>query len=170
MRALRLDFARRAPRWPAWLLLGVGGVLLADALLERQRLQLEVAEQQRRLQGPRVARSAPKEALPEQTQREVDAARRVLQRLSLPWENLLHAIESAVDRDTALLSIAPDAERGELQLVGEARHFGAVLDFVDRLERAPALQQVHLLSHAVREDSPERPLQFTLAARWRPQR
>lgn len=170
MRALRLDFVQRAPRWPAWLLLAVGALLLGDALLERQRLQADLAEQQRRLKGPRVVRATPPEALPEATRREVDAARKVLQQLSLPWESLLQAIESAVDGHTALLSIAPDADKGELQLVGEARHFGAVLDFVDRLEKTPALHQVHLLSHAVREDSAERPLQFTLAARWRPQR
>jgi Tfp pilus assembly protein PilN len=167
MRTLRLDFVERRRQWPAWLMLGVGAVLLADAALEHTRLAEEVDELQQRLRGPRKERKVVQERLSDEKQLEFNQARRVLQQLSLPWEHLLRSIEQTVNRDTALLSIEPDAEHQQLQMVGEARHYGAVLDFVDRLSRTPGLERVHLVSHEVRADVPERPLQFTLAATWK---
>jgi Tfp pilus assembly protein PilN len=167
MRRLQLDFIERRRNWPAWLMLAVGAVLLADASLERSRLADEIAGLQERLSGPRVVRQAPKEKLSEAMQIEFNSSRRVLQQLSLPWEHLLRSIEGAVDRDTALLAIEPDAEHQQLQITGEARHYPAVLDFVKRLSKTPGLERVHLVSHEVRAEVPERPLQFTLAATWK---
>lgn len=167
MRALSLDFVPRRRQWPAWLMLAVGAVLLADAGLEHTRLEEEAGELAQRLTGPRKARKVVQERLPDDKQQDFNQARRVLQQLSLPWERLLGTIEQSVNRDTALLSIEPDAEHQQLQLVGEARHFGAVLDFVDRLATTPGLERVHLVSHEVRQDVPERPLQFTVAATWK---
>jgi hypothetical protein len=48
MRALDLDLVRRRPVWPAWLLLGVGGLLFGDALLDTLRLRDEMGQVERR--------------------------------------------------------------------------------------------------------------------------
>ena len=57
-------------------------------------------------------------ALTEAQQRAHDNARRVLQDLALPWEPLLATVEQAVDADTALLAVEPDATRRGLTLGG----------------------------------------------------
>ena len=167
MRALDLDFARRRPRWPAWLLLAVGAVLLGDAALDVLRLRDELGQGQQRRGSNRAAAGAGQQAVPEQTRRELEVARLALQELALPWEPLFKSIESSIGKDTALLAIEPDAGKRMLRISGEARNYPAVLGFMVRLEQAQVLTAVHLISHQLREDSAERPVQFTLAASWR---
>lgn len=166
MRALQLDFVRRRPAWPAWLLLGVGAVLAADALFDTLRLHDELALAQGRPRGTPAQAAAPREALSEATRRELELARRALQELALPWEALFQAVEASIDRDTALLAVEPDAGKRLLRISGEARNYPALLAFMVRLEKTQVLVGVHLVSHQLREEVAERPLQFTLAAGW----
>jgi hypothetical protein len=110
-------------------------------------------------------------AIDEETRRELDNARQILTHLALPWEPLFGAIEAALTRDTALLAIEPDAAKGLVRLSGEARNYPAILVLMRRLEQPVAghgvvLSGVHLLSHDVRDDVPERPLRYTVSARW----
>lgn len=107
----------------------------------------------------------------EETRRELDNARQILTQLALPWEPLFGAIEAALTRDTALLAIEPDAAKGMVRLSGEARNYPAILVLMRRLEQPVAghgvvLSGVHLLSHDVRDDVPERPLRYTVSASW----
>ena len=167
MRALDLDFVRRRPTWPAWLLLAIGIAMAGDAAFSYLRAEDELAHLQRRQAGPRVAIAAPKEPVNEQTRRELDTARRILQELTLPWDPMFRAIEGSLGKDTALLAIEPDASKGSVRINGEARDYLAILGFMRRLEDGGVLAGVHLLNHQVREDTAERPYQFTLAASWR---
>jgi hypothetical protein len=167
MRALDLDLVRRRPVWPAWLLLGVGGLLFGDALLDTLRLRDEMGQVERRRGSTPAAAPALKEPVNEQTRRELDVARQALQELALPWEPLFKSIESSVGTDTALLSIEPDAGKRMLRISGEARSYPSILSFMVRLEKAQVLTGVHLISHQLREELAERPVQFTLAASWR---
>ena len=166
MRALDLDLVRHRARWPAWLMAAAGLVLAFDAGTSWLRLRGEVdaLSHERSTRPPRTAVA---EAMTEETRREFDAARRLLLDLALPWERLFRSIEGAVDPDTALLAVEPDAAKQTLQVTGEARDYLAVLNFMARLEQDRTLARVHLLSHEVREDAPEQPTQFTLAASWR---
>jgi len=167
MGALELDFVRKRPSWTAWLMLAVGLALAGDAALRLAAAQEEVRQLERRLAGPRVVKAAPKEPMNDALRREFDAARHVLQELTLPWEALFAAVEASIDKDTALLAIEPDAGKGVVRISGEARDYLAILGFMRRLEPAGALAGVHLLNHQIREDVAERPYQFTLAASWR---
>lgn len=167
MRALDLDFVRRRPTWPAWLLLGAGAVLLGDAVLDTLRLHDEIGHWERRRGASSAPAPAPKEAVNEQTRRELGVARQALQELALPWEPLFRSIEASIGKDTALLAIEPDAGKRALRISGEARSYPAILGFMVRLEQAQVLSGVHLISHQLREDVAERPLQFTLVAGWR---
>lgn len=166
MGALDLDFVHRRPAWPAWLLLGLGAVLAADALFDTLRLRDELALAQGRPRGSPVAAATTKEALNEATRRELEQARKALLELALPWEALFQAIEGSIGRDTALLAIEPDAGKRLLRISGEARSYPALLAFMVRLEKTQVLGGVHLISHQLREEVAERPLQFTLAAGW----
>lgn len=166
MRALDLDFVRRRPAWPAWLLLAVGALLFGDALLDTLRLRDEFTQWQSRKGNSVVAAQAPKETLDEPTRRELEVARHALQELALPWEPLFKSIEASIGNNTALLAIEPDAAKRVLRINGEARNYPAVLAFMARLEKTQVLNGVHLISHQLREDAAERPVQFTLAASW----
>ena len=165
MRPLQLDLVRHRPAWPAWAVLLIGLFLAVEAGLDHQRAQRDLLELQRPRSEARLAQAGA-EPVSEQTQRELEAARRLLQELVLPWDALFRSIETAIDRDTALLAIEPDADRRSVRIIGEARNYRAILDFVVRLEEKQGLAQIHLLNHQVREDVAERPFMFTLAANW----
>lgn len=167
MRALNLDFVRRRAAWPAWLLLAVGAVLMGDALLDTLRLRDELGQWQHRRGSSSAAPSAGKEVVDEQTRRELEIARQALQELALPWEPLFKSIERSIGKDTALLAIEPDAGKRALRISGEARSYPAVLAFMVRLEETQVLGGVHLISHQLRDDAAERPVQFTLVALWK---
>jgi hypothetical protein len=166
-RALDLDFGRRRARWPAWLLLGVGLLAAGEAFVGWQGLSDEAAALERR--QTRRAAPAPRAPLSEAAQRELGAARQVLQALALPWEPLFRSVEAAVDRDTVLLALEPDAAKRVVRIEGEARSVLAAIAFVQRLESASALEGVHQLSHQERADVAERPVQFVAAATGRQQ-
>ncbi len=172
MRPITLDFRRTRP-----LLSGAGLVLLAAGLVaalyvgaaqHRLAEKLRVAEQNmhslekagaHRLPAARADDSA---AL----QLEVRQANEILHQLALPWDELFKAIETARDRDVALLAVQPDAPRRTLRLSGEARNLDAILGYVDRLERSGVLSGVYLTQHELRSQDPEKPVRFALVANW----
>lgn len=167
MRALDLDFALRRPRWPAWLLLAAGLLVAGDTLFTWFDLQQQAQQHEQQRSAARRTAAAPKAPLPEALQREFDAARQVLQELALPWVPLFQSIEGAINADTALLAIEPDAQKRVVRISGEARDFPAVLGYMERLGTQPVLAGVHLVTHQMRDDIAERPVQFTLLASWR---
>jgi Tfp pilus assembly protein PilN len=165
IRALNLDIVRRRSAWPALLVLMIGLAIAADAGLRYERLRDEIAMVQQPVTATRAAHAGA-EPISEQTQRELEAARRLLQELVLPWDALFRSIEASVDGDTGLLALEPEADKRAVRITGEARNYRAVLDFILRLEEQPGLTQIHLLNHQIREDVAERPFMFTLAASW----
>lgn len=174
LRRLDLDLVRPGPAWPAWLLLIAGLVLAVHSGLGYVALADQQAQLQQRSARPRPALAAPTATVSDETRRELDAARQILQELALPWEPLFRLIEASLRADAALLAIEPDAGKGQLRIRGEARDYPAILAFMRRLEapQRPAdeapqvLSGVHLLNHEIREDVAERPYLFTLAASW----
>ena len=79
-------------------------------------------------------------------------------------ESLIAALEKASTKDTALLQLQPDADQRRLRLTAEARNREAMFAYVQRLERSPALAEVHLISHQVQAEDPQHPIQFSLQA------
>ena len=169
MRRLDLDFlapARRA-RWPGLLLLAVS-LALAAGLFDRYR---EVRHEMVRLETAvglvsserRPARPIPKERLDE----EAKNAEFVIRQLALPWASIVETIELAATRDVAILQLQPDAQQRLLRLTAEARHQQAMLEYLRRLTATPALAEVHVVSHQIRIDDPQRPIQFAVQASLR---
>jgi len=150
-------------------MLAVGVSLAAEAGLGYAGLRAEIEQLERRRAEPAVRRAPPQAPLSESTRRELDAARRVLQELTLPWEALFGAIEASDGKGTALLAIEPDAGKRSVRISGEARSYPAILAFMQRLEASPTLSGVHLLTHQIREQEAGRPFHFTLAASWKAQ-
>jgi Tfp pilus assembly protein PilN len=171
MSASRVELDYLAPPrrtiWPGLamlaLSLALGGYLLAryqDARQARVRIEAESG-----LLSPerRPARALPRERL----QAEAKAAEAVVRQLTVPWAGLIGALERASNRDVALLQLQPDADQRRLRLTAEARDREAMFAYLRRLETSPALLEVHLVSHQVQNDDPQRPIQFSLQAALR---
>ena len=128
-----------------------------DAALEMERMHAALA-----LAGAerRPAKAVPKAKLDEA----VRAAETVLRQLALPWPEIVRTVEAAATSDVAVLQLQPDALRRELRLSAEARNQDMMMEFLRRLAAAKALGEVHIVSHQVQLEDPQRPLQFSILA------
>jgi Tfp pilus assembly protein PilN len=109
------------------------------------------------------ARAVPKERLEE----EAKNAAAVMRQLTLPWAALIGTLEQAAMREVAILQLQPDAEQRLLRLSAEARDREAMFQYLRRLGAAPGLADVHLVSHQVQLEDPQRPIQFAIQATLR---
>lgn len=165
MRSLDLDLLpRRRVPLAVWLMLLSGTVLLGDGLVRTAELRETLAAASQPATRPRPAGAAPLEPA---LARELRVAERAVEHLALPWDDLFRQVEEASYERVALLAIEPDAHKRELSITGEALDYLAVLTYVARLGERDMLTDVHLVRHQMREDAPQRPLQFTVAARWK---
>lgn len=166
MERLHLDLLRGAPRPPlaAWLLLAAGlglASLVGWRYLETGRALAAEQEAAAGLQpapAARPARATPRTAAAETGRTQLD----------LPWGALFARLEHSRPAAIALVALEADGRKREAGLTAEARSPAAMLDYLARLRREPGLAEVTLVSHAVREDDPQRPLRFALRFTWRP--
>jgi hypothetical protein len=172
---LQLDF--RAPARPRWRWLGWALLLssaavalvfsehLAEATQQHAKAQSHHDTLSERLRDklPRRAAVAPDA----QTLAEVQHANRIIDQLTVPWDELFNAVESADARGLAVLSLTPNALDRSLRLAGEARSMNDLLAYVGRVAEQPTLSGVHLLAYntVLREGVPV--VAFTLVATWR---
>ncbi|SDN16566.1 pilus assembly protein [Pseudomonas jinjuensis] len=174
MRPLDLDFQPRRRSGPlGWCLLAAAlvlgtGVLGAQHWVEgqtRERLaQAQHAEGQLGVgQGTQSRLSAA-----ELREQQVNLAemRRISAQLRRPWERLFITLETLPRKDVALLSLTPDARKGQLRITAEARDLEAMLAFHRQLEESGVLVDVSLLNHEVVQKTPEHPVLFNLLATW----
>jgi len=137
---------------------------LAAWLSERYldaRVEVARLETQSGLVPPeRPAKPIPRERIEEEARN----AEAVVRQLTLPWAALIGTIEQAATREVAILQLQPDAETRLLRLTAETRHREAMFDFVRRLGAAQGLADVHLVSHQVQREDPQRPVQFSIQA------
>jgi hypothetical protein len=166
-RRLELDYLvpRRRARWPGVLVLLVS-LALAGTLVGRWReAQIELV---RLDAGGIVAHERRAAPVPEaRLAEEARNAEAVVRSLTLPWAALVRAVEQASTREVALLALQPDPQARLLRLTAEARHREAMFAYVRRLGTAEGLAEVHLVSHQVSRDDPQRPLQFSVQATLR---
>jgi len=170
----RLDFAHSQPfvklngRLYGGLVL-IAGIALASVLVVRY-LDLAERTDTAETQIKRIARSTAlgrlggsREAIAEEIRRVNQAALR----LTIPWEDLFRTVEAATDKRVALLSLQPNVQKRELRIIGEAEDFGAILGYIERLERGEALAGVRLVSHEVVAGTNATHLRFELTSTWR---
>ncbi len=98
---------------------------------------------------------------------EVKHANEVLRQLTLPWDELFSAVESAAGKDVALLAMEPNAARHVVKISGEAKDMAALLNYVTQLEAQGVFGPVYLQSHQVQQQDPDKPVRFSLLATWR---
>lgn len=175
---LDIDFVRTAAaRSPvATLLLGIGALAALWVMAELADVRDEAARWESKLSDTkRMARRtlpslAADDAPSRETALELKAANEVLDQLTLPWDALFADIEAAVTPDVALLAVQPDARNRVVVIAGEGRDLNAVLTFLARLDASAVLADTHLLSHEIKVDDRNRPMAFTIQARWTPAR
>lgn len=176
MRPVHLDYQRAYRPFPT-----LGVILLMVALIIGAQIARQYEYLSRVLDGweameARVSRLARQHDIrlgergdpdAEQKAREVIKANEVLRRITLPWDELFAAVESAAPGEVALLTMEPDAEKRVLKISGEAKHVAAMLDYVRLLEGRTMFHTVTLSNHQVQVTDPQRPVRFSLVAAWR---
>jgi Tfp pilus assembly protein PilN len=174
MRPIDLDFQHNpVSSVPGWLLLG-GGMLMGALMLaahlqtareaEARGAELQRVEQQLQKRG---LRQAPLSAGDEKVRAaSLAEMRRITAQMNLPWDGLFAMLEAQPRKDIALLSLAPDARKGQLRIAAEARDLPAMLAFHRELEESDALSDVSLLNHEMVTEQAERPIRFNLLATW----
>ena len=171
---VQLDFRGSAAtpvRWFAWLaLLGVVCAVVAiaehaGALTEEvEALQARQQNLQERLR-PAGARKTP--AKPDaEALRSIELANGAIDKLSVPWHELLRSFESIRLPHIGLLSLVPNAQERSLRMSGEARSVPDLMAYVERVTALPLLADVHLLGYETVPREGVQVVAFTLSAKW----
>lgn len=167
MKAPRLELDHVAPRrwrsWPGLALLGLSLALAAD-------LALRYRDTMAGLHSVPVAtaRAPALKAIPgKANDAEEKVARAAVRQLALPWAGLIRALEDAATADVAILQVQPEAQQQMLRVTGEARDAAAMFKYLRSLSAARGLSEIHLVSHEVAQDDPQRPLRFAAQASFR---
>lgn len=153
----------------AWLLLGgaCAGIAAGLAFATADQALLQVKRQTAELRQDYTPRPEQKSTLNEtQLAAEIKHANDIIRQLNLPWDKLFMALESTANNQVALLSIQPDTRKQQIHLSGEARNLEAVLDYLAQLRRQETLAQIVLTSHEIKLQDPDKPVRFSLSARW----
>lgn len=172
--ALGFDFVARRRSGPlGWGLLAAGVVLVGLVAFHWQAVRTEAARGSaqaehwqklaRRLDGGPQAAGDDSAALRPQ----IVAAAKAIDRLATPWGALYRSLESSVDDSVSLLAIAPNADKGEVRLNGEAKDFAALRAYLKRLGESEALTDVRLLGQEIKQSDAQHPIAFSLVATWR---
>lgn len=167
MQKLHLDFRaeKRASPWTGWVLLGIAGFVAVDTgvsyyAAQAAARQAETMLAQRLPHAPAAAAKA--------TPAELAAARESVQRLSLPWDQLFIALESAASENVMLSAIEPDARTGTVTIQGDGKDYLAALTYVLNLSRTEGMERVQLLRHEQKSADPKGPVTFAVSAAWSP--
>jgi Tfp pilus assembly protein PilN len=178
MRTARLRFefapgARSGPRIGRYLL--VAGLVLLVLELTPIGLALTTRQQDRVALEALATRRASSDQLLSTPARpdpayvaRVKAASQVAKNLTMPWSDLLAALESAPQESVALMAVEPSSAKKVFRLTAEARDAKAMLAYVDALRKDRRLDGVVLVSHQLQVQAPGRPIRFQLQAGWEP--
>jgi len=80
-----------------------------------------------------------------------------VQRLSLPWDELFIALESAASDRVALAAIEPDTKKGTVTISGDGKDYLAALSYVLNLSKTEGLEHVQLVRHEQKANDPNGP-------------
>lgn len=171
---LHLDYAQSAHATPAWVWWALAAALAASALAVWQWSLLRAERDglaQRLAGGQAAARQAPvRAAFPAEKKsalkQQAAQANAVLAELGRPWPQLFAHLEKSAGSGIALLAIRPEAGRGRVRIVGEARNLEEALGYVRRLSAGGGFSEVVIEQHEVVDSDSQKPVRFALNARW----
>ncbi|HEV3009023.1 MAG TPA: PilN domain-containing protein [Burkholderiales bacterium] len=163
MQRIKLDFsaARRGSPWLGRVMLAVAAAVCLDAGMTYADLRKMLDANE-----ARVARRTPSGAVAKVSAQEVAAVRETVQRLSLPWDELFAALESAASDKVVLAAIEPDTGKGTVTISGDGKNYLATLSYVSNLSRSEGLDRVQLVRHEQKANDPNGPVSFAVSAAW----
>jgi biopolymer transport protein ExbD len=85
-----------------------------------------------------------------------------VQRLSLRWDELFVALESAASDKVALAAIEPDPRNGTVTISGDGKDYLAALSYVLNLSHTDGLERVQLVRHEQKNEG----VSFAVSAAW----
>lgn len=143
-------------------LIVVYGFLLEGQQQQAKAKQVAVTEQ---LTTPMMIK--PMAVAPALTAEQTKMLTRVIAQINTPWNDLLTALEAMKNKDVALISILPNYQKQQLELIGDARNIPTLMAYIESLEGLSMLDHASLQKHAVIESHPYQPVKFVIVARWR---
>lgn len=166
MKPVELDYLAppRSRTWPGVLLLALSLAVAAELVVRYRDTQAELDRLQLTDRIVKTERRPAPALSKERLEAETKSAEAVVRQLSLPWAPLIQAIEQAATRDVAILEMQPEAQSRSVRLTAEARTQEAMFQYLRRLGAAHALADVHVVSHQVQRDDPQRPVRFSVQA------
>jgi type IV pilus assembly PilN-like protein len=166
---LALDYAAPSGRhrW-LWIVLLAASLTAAAQLVLRYRdVVQQRATLQARLDLLEVGRRSGHALNAARATQDAAGVEQVVRQLTLPWPEMIEAVESTPRRQVALLQLQPEAGGRTLRLTAEAGSAEAMLDYVRRLGESQALARVHLVSHQMQTGNASRVVQFVAQASLR---
>jgi Tfp pilus assembly protein PilN len=162
MQQLQIDFSGRrgGSPWLGRVLLALAACVAADAGLSYHSAKKTLTENQARL-----TQRTPGGGAPKATPQEVAAVKDTVQRLSLPWDELFMALESAASDKVALAAIEPDPKAGTVTISGDGKDYLAALSYVLNLSRTEGLERVQLVRHEQKNEG-NGAVSFAVSAGW----
>lgn len=159
MQALHIDFgpSRRRSPWIGRVMLAAAALVALDAGLSYHTAKSTLAENQSRLAQRTTGKGAPKVS-----PQELAAVRETVQRLTLPWDDLFAAIESAASDKVALAAIEPDPRNGTVTITGDGKDYLAALSYVLNLSHTEGMNRVQLVRHEQKNEG----VNFAVSAAW----
>lgn len=146
-------------------LAGIMGWYFNSLRQETSRVESLVGGVETRIHGQMSAGEVSQMA-PEKLAEVIKFSNHVIHQLNLPWDTLLAQLEEAKGDRIALLGVEPDANSSAIKVVGEAKDYAAMLDYVRSLSDQGVLKGVYLADHKMDEQNPDNPIRFTLEASW----
>ena len=160
---IELDYvaAPRRALWPGLAVLAVSLALAGQLALRQHSVHRDIAA----LAAVQGALDLTQAREPAKTNdEELKQAETVVRQLTLPWSDIVRAIEGASMRDVGILNMQPDAQQRLLKLTAEAKTREAMLEYVRRIAQTQGLSNVYIVSHQVQTENPSRPIQFSVQA------
>lgn len=170
-RKLELDYQQpveRPNRRAGWLLLATSLTLLFDMGITYDRLHNDRAEIEREFSVSKIPlNEGSRSSVSGQfTDKDFDEVRKIIGRLSTPWNVFFTALETVNNENVAILSITPDMQTGLLRIEGEAKDYAAVLTLIAQLRTTKPFSNVYLINHDIKRDDPQHPVSFAVSLRW----
>jgi len=130
---------------------------------ETRALELEVQNAQSRI-AEHINNQKAKQALSTETdlsKENLKAVGNVIKQLNVPWQDIFKQLEKTMPPDIALLSIEPDAQRGQIRLQAEAESLDSLLRYASSLQNYSIFGRLNYSKHQINEQDPNKPVRLT---------
>lgn len=171
MRAIGIDLSPSAPRLDrrSVLLLVLLGLAVCVTTLKAWLDSATLTDFQQKLSRMERTATQARDSLADASllpEPSIKAINEAIRHLNFEWHRLFEIMDSHALEDVTLLVLEP-ANTGELlKILAEARSLETMADYLQSLSEDERLHEVVLTHHEVAEQDVNRPIRFSIEARW----